>query len=1503
METIQGYRFAIDLDDGGVARKFSEIKNEAKLLKSSMQANFATIRSGEGIMAAYAQKVNDAGRAIEGQKAVIARLKQEQNGLDLETQKGREAYVKYENQINAAKRSIESLESQQTKARQSLEIQKSGIIALTTAMKQRDELSNAYVKRLESEGNHEKAVIEQRDNAKKSIKETNQALEKERDLLEKMGKNGSSDSAINKQKIAVEKLKTSLNESKKAVSGFDNELKQINPTPFQRIKNGLSGINREGKKTHSIFKSVFAANIISNGFSSAVGAISGKLKEAMSASMEYARAQQTMNASWLTLTGNAKEGKKMVSMTNEMAASFANSTDMVNDLNQKFYSISNNSGVTKKLTTDVLTLQDAFGKTDDEVKNFSTQYSQMMANGKVSAQDMMSFVNVFPKIRTELLETEKKISGNHSLSMKQLNDMISAGDVSSKTMQEVMDGMQKKYSGATANFGKTFDGMNRTITARVPALMSAFTTPLLNMQNPFLGTISKWVSDPKTEKSFGKLGDVASKGLSKITTAFSKALNINTGSNNSEKFFTTMSNSITSMADLISKHAKDIVGFFKGLWSSVKIIGSIGTGFFKGIIDGVGAVAKPLAKLTGGGKSVNSLSSALEALSKQKGTLETFGKVLAGIFITKKVFDFASSIVHVGTKIKNFAKDVKENARIIRDSLKWTAKLVTKGAKKGLDTFLSISKSTGRGIGKALKWTAKVSRTGATKAISLLSKTAKGTGKIIGKSLKFTAKVSSAAAIKALSGLRKAALLTGKAFLQMGKFMLANPFVAIAAAVVAIGVGLYELYKHNKKFRDMVNGWGKAISNFTKNIIKNVTKFFKNFGKNWDKFWNGIGKGIGKTWKGITGGINKQYKNITKGFSSFGKKFSKGWNKYWSDTGKKLSKSWKSMGKSVDKFNKDTNKNWNKFKRSFSKSWNKHWNSTKKYLGDRWNDMRKSSSGWGDNMSKWVGSWGDTFKKAWSNIVDSVKKTFGGLWDEMKKLAGDGINAVSGVINNGINGINGIIHTFGGSKKTIGTIPKVHFATGTGSLNGTSFRRAINQITPAVVNDEPGAKNPELIFRKATRSVEYMKGTNANTVLFPGDEVANASDSARLAPMFGLSHFANGGIGDFFGGIWNGVKGFASGVSRTLSNLWDIGTKIVKNPMQALESLMPFSNNGAKGFFPTIVKGGYKFAKKQISEWWKALWSMVNFDGGAWASSPGKGWSVTSGFGNRGAVSGGYSAHDGVDYSGGKTVHAMHGNEVWYVGGAPAGWGGDKGIGESVVTKARDAYVIYQELNGKYNSGASILVKKGDHVKPGDPIARLGPSGNHVHVGVSKTNPFSHSGTTTAGWLDVTKMKSTTGNITDILNDVKADNPIKRLVKSQVGSGFWKMISKIATQGFENGGFVNQHQMIEVGERNLPEAIVPLDLSKSSRTYQILGQIVTRLAGRESVVNTSPTYSEKSDEFKRLEDKFDILIGMFSQLLGINVSQLTAIKATGFNKQDWYKQQAKDQSSSDYQSL
>lgn len=42
-------------------------------------------------------------------------------------------------------------------------------------------------------------------------------------------------------------------------------------------------------------------------------------------------------------------------------------------------------------------------------------------------------------------------------------------------------------------------------------------------------------------------------------------------------------------------------------------------------------------------------------------------------------------------------------------------------------------------------------------------------------------------------------------------------------------------------------------------------------------------------------------------------------------------------------------------------------------------------------------------------------------------------------------------------------------------------------------------------------------------------------------------------------------------------------------------------------------------------------------------------------------------------------------------------------------------------------------------------------------------------------------------------------------------------------KGFANGGIINQHQIIEAGERNKPEIIIPLDSAKRSRALQLLG--------------------------------------------------------------------------------
>ncbi|KAF0525677.1 tape measure protein [Pediococcus acidilactici] len=1510
---------SIALETLKASNSINSLTKAVRSSTSAWKAQEAQLKSNGDYLKASEAKYEGLGKSIEAEKKRIEALQDKMKDLDQTTQEGAKQAVKYGDQLNKATTSLKSMEAQQQRAYEALKREKSGINGLNSSMRQRNSLSKAITDRLEAEGRHEEALKEKRDNARKSIDDISKALKKEEFLLRDLEKNNGSTSAINKQRIAVEKLKTSMAESKSSVSNFDKELKELNPSPIQRLRKSFGGLKKEGKETHSVFKQVFSGTFwgevahgaVSQTFSAIKMGFGGIIK----AGNEFNKEQQVMNATWTTLTGNASKGEGFVKSINKMSTAFGQSSDLVNELDQQFYHVLDKKGPTEELTKSVLTMADTLGMSADDVKRLGLNFTHMMSSSKMQLGDFNMISDQLPMFGERLLDYERKMQHNNALNMSDLRKQMSAGEISAKDAEAVMNGLGQKYKDASENMMKTAAGAERSIKARFSALSGDLAKPFTTMQSPIFEAVSKWVSDPKTENKFTEVGKAASKGFKTITEALSKALDIKNGPKAMNNFMDGLAKSIKSVSGVIAQHSKEIVGFFKSLWSSIKIIGTIGVGFFKGLISGLGAIVKPLAKMTGHSKKVKGLSGALGELSKHKSGLQTLGKVLAGVFITSKALGFASAITKVGEAV---------------------------GLLKQSYTPLQL-------LGKGLN-------------------------------------------------------LVRNGFIGLTAAMMANPYVAIAAAIAAVGVGLFELYKHNKKFRDMVNGWGKAISKFTSGALKSMGKFFSDFGKSWNNFWGGIGSGIGKAWKGaskkvssgassirkafskkigdisdwfgdVGKGISKWWNNFSKafkkGFDSFvkkakgffkglgkvliyaiafpvglamiifgpivkamnkgieiiakpikkigkvvskafiaiwkplsryvkneltligkiirqvingwvkiiktvGKALLKAWQAVWKTLSKFLSKTLNSMGKLWKKFTNSLSKVWNSFSKAFKKAWNKVWNTISKFFskifdgihkkfkdwtsaisktwngfknwfGKKWSNMwngvhdffhgitkklSKTFSNWTSGAMNILGSFGNKFKDGWNGLVKGVKSIFSGLWDSMKEMAADGLNAVIGVINTGVGGINSVIHTFGGSKQTIKPIGKVKFATGTGSLGSTSFRRAITQITPAIVNDEPGAKNPELIFRKATGNVEYLKEKNAQTVLFPGDEVANATDSATLAPMLGITKFAKGGIGEFFGGLWNGVTGFVSNVGKKLKDLWTAGAKIIAHPIKALEGLMPFSNGGAKGFFPTIAKGGFNFVKKQAKKWWSTLWSMVDLNGGGsygggW-QSPGSGWTHTDGFGSpRGG-----GVHDGNDFSAriGTPFHAMHGGTVIRVGGAPAGWGP---VGYNIVTRdSTGKEIIYQE----FGNAKDVRVHKGQHVKTGDVLGVLGRSGlgtgPHLHVGLTNGGSvWSRSGMSTRGWLDITKQHGK-----DKGSDAESssgDSGLQQMIKKQVGSGFWNTIKKIASMFGDDSGSGNPGGSgVQRWKSDVEKALSKLGLSTSaSMVSRVLRQINTESGG------------------------------------------------------------------------
>lgn len=123
------------------------------------------------------------------------------------------------------------------------------------------------------------------------------------------------------------------------------------------------------------------------------------------------------------------------------------------------------------------------------------------------------------------------------------------------------------------------------------------------------------------------------------------------------------------------------------------------------------------------------------------------------------------------------------------------------------------------------------------------------------------------------------------------------------------------------------------------------------------------------------------------------------------------------------------------------------------------------------------------------------------------------------------------------------------------------------------------------------------------------------------------------------------------------------------------------------------------------------------------------------------------------------------------------------------------------------------------------------------------------------------------------------------------GPGAFARVS--GPMGYANGGLVDRHQLIEIAEGNKPEYVIPTDINKRSRAYQLLGEIIARFhADEPAQEHINSGYGEKIDQ---LNAKFDRLLDMFGQLLGATDNQTQAIQAQGsLDTKQLYKKMARD---------
>lgn len=1495
----------------------NSIKRLTQLVNSSTnawKAQESQMRSAGDYLGAAQAKYDGLGNAIQNQQNKIEKLKQEQSELKGNTAEVAEQYLKYQQQIDLATTRLAAMENQHRQAKNSLDYHSSGLAELQKQYKLQNESSEAYVKRLKAEGKEDEVREAQLKQYKGSIANLNKQYETQKEMLERIATQaGKTSDEYRKQKQRLDETATSLAHARNAADRLNDEIEQSqrSSTFIGHLKNSFKNLGSEVSETETktsrlrgVFGATFSANLVSNGFQNALGAIKGKFDEIAQSSSEYVKYQQTMNATWLTLTGNAEEGKKMVDMTNQMAQAAANSTEMVDGMNQKFYAVTHNTELTKQQTQAILTLQDAFGQTDAAVENFSTQWAQMIANGKVQGQDMMSIINVFPEMKNQLKEVAAQELGIADMTQDKYAELQHDGKITAEMAQKALFELQDKYKDATANFSTTIGGLERTIQSRMPAVVAAFRDPIDKMKNPFLQQIGNWVADPKTEGKFKELGEHVSKGLGTIMDSFSKVFNLGNGTDKLNGLMDGLNKFVDNLSKNIANNAPKIVAFFKETKDSLGAVFSIGKNFASGIwevaVDMIKGVAGAFNLMTGNGKKakepVTSLSNALGSIAKHKTAIETVGSLFAAYF--------------VGSKIANGITAVVKGIRAWKTA---TAGMTV--AQKALNLALASNP-----IGLIV--------TGVTIAITALVMLYKH-------NKKFKAFVDGMfnAAKKTFDKIFK---VTKEIFGKIIDFFkkdwkqvllfIANP-VAGAFALI---------YKHNKKFKKFVDNTVDHV----KTMAKGFAEHMSDIGKDWGKKWDGIKEFASKTWGGIHKNSTEAMNVLGKDINNHHKDIAKNWSDGWENSKTFLSKKWDEIGAlTQDKFGVNITKVITDTLKSIGNFFKNTWDGISKGFGDMWDGMKRLA---GDGINAVI-----ALPNAGIDGINKLISDFGGSKEAISKIPKVKFAGGTGIFSSYRNPI---------TRPTLATLNDGNDSPETNNQemvilpNGKSFLpqgRNVEYLLPAgseVVNAS------ELAMLMGVERGAYAKGTGFWSRIW--DTTTNVAGTvwdtmkAGVDKFMKMIEFVGGAVKDPVGTL---TKKFSPNADKLAAMFNPLGNALYKKPVGEAKNwwkeLWSMANASMdEGTVAIGAKGDdYRFKDKAkdagADPWGYYFRECVSFiasrlsnlgvnpslfshlgNGNQWVSArvphlsrpkPGV-VSVYTG----GPVSSNHvdfvtavhgDTYDGEDYNynGDGKYHQFTGRHIRnaatfldfgirdfgssgddgkslkdrnnplqtlikrQVGGMfgwikktlgpllnPSGGGEDHPQGTGVA-RWRDTVVRALEANGiePNNFRVSKILATIQRESNGDPNVQNNWDSNaragHPSIGLMQTigptfNAYKHKGHD--------NIRNGYDNLLSAINYIK-----HRYGTSDAA------FNRVAAYGYANGGLVHKNGVYELAEGDMPEYVIPTDIAKRGRAWRLLSEAVARFAG-DAPQSNHDTNSDRG-RVSVLESKLDVMIGLLSQLV------------------------------------
>lgn len=1043
--------------------------------------------------------------------AEISRLEDQQSKLDVGTVKQAETYLRYGAQVDQAKAKLASMEAQQQRAEQQLELQNSGVLKLNASMRAQSALFMAHAERLQAEGRQYQAMGVQVDGLENKINQLRAIQQREMQMLDstrqRMGENSQE---YLKQATRVEELGTKIAQTRSKINELNETMKATPHTWLDGMSARLDGLQGKADRVSHSFGSMFLANTAANLFSGALATIQAHFTELIASGVQYDVTQEKMLATWDTLTGSAGKAKGMVNTVNDLSVKTGQAVDTVDELEQGFYHLHSSKSQADGLTSSMLNMADAVGLNKQQIGDVSQDMVHAMATGKVTQGELNQIGAYFPMI-------DEALAKHYHTSVAGMRQIAHAGKLDADTFQQVFEQLGNgKYKDAAEKMMGTFFGMERTIKARVPALVGDIVEPFKTMSNPLLESVSKWVSDKRTEKLFTQFGKHLMEAFNKITTAFGgKKINVSDALTGGMEAAT---HAVDRFAKVVSSHHTQIEEFFSsfktGSAASLKIFANVMLDLSKVLLPVLDELAKypkttaaVVTSLLLASKAVKGLSVAVEGLE----IMRTVG----------------STIGSFTTKIKNIPS--RKITRIQVDGAKSTRDL--EAYSRRLDR-IPKSKTT-----KAI-----VNTASAETSLTRLGTKATASGKL---------------GLKGLSLIGRGAKIA-----SAGLDLVGGP----AGGIMLLVQGLMIVYQHDKKFRKFVNG----LASSAKSAMGKMGKAFESGAKSAISWTSNMWDHVKKSYQ--QGQAQTQQQTL-----QHARQQQKAWNDIRNNVTNTAQDMMHKAGNAFSNGYNDIINNTSNWRNNASNLWH---DASNKILNTA-SDLRSNSTNILSNMHDKLSGIQDTglghmlngWKDHFGHVIETITSNGSPIHDAFKGLLNGILSPFENLINGIIKGINWVLDKVGGDSHQLGTFSIGKLANGTpggGLLH--------NQV--ALLNDGSGPNFQEMVHFPSGETVMLPPERNLMMFLPAQTEVLDGERSAQLAPMMGISHYANGAVGDFFSSLWDKGK-----------DVVDFAEDILKKPVDFMESVFKHfisgkSDNG--GFFSVQLHTSLPvFFAKSMADWVK----------------------------------------------------------------------------------------------------------------------------------------------------------------------------------------------------------------------------------------------------------------------------------------------------------------------------